>query len=182
MPAPTIVILAAGKGERFYASGGATPKLDAPLGGQTVLDHVLRAVAASGLAWHLVRPAGGTRGMGESIALGVQATADADGWLILPADLPCIRPASLIEVAKGLAEKPVVVPHYRQQHGHPVGFAREYRALLCALCGHEGARSLVSDARRQGKVLDLTLGDSGIVQDVDTLADLARARAYLAAK
>ena len=71
MSSPVVIILAAGRGERFLASGGKSHKLDALLGGQTVLAHVIRAVEAAALPWHLVRPEGGTRGMGESISLGV---------------------------------------------------------------------------------------------------------------
>lgn len=176
MSAPVVIILAAGRGERFLASGATTHKLEALLGSQPVLEHVIQAVDASGLAWHLVRPEGGTRGMGESISLGVHATAEAPGWLILPADLPLIQPDSLQYVAEGLKEKPVVVPRYRQQQGHPVGFRSEYRARLMALSGSMGAREIVQTARRQGEVMDLSLADYGIVHDIDALADLQAAQ------
>ena len=95
MTQPVVIILAAGKGERFLASGATTHKLDALLSGTPVLMHVINAVKASGLPWHLVRPPGGTAGMGASVALGVRATPDAPGWLILPGDLPLIQPATL---------------------------------------------------------------------------------------
>jgi len=180
MRSPVVIILAAGRGERFLASGATTHKLDAPLSEGSVLEHTLRAVAASGLAWHLVRPQGGTGGMGDSISLGVSATADASGWLILPADLPLIQPASLQRVAEGLREKPLVVPGYRQQQGHPVGFGRKFLPLLLALAGDTGAREIVKGARRQGEVLDLALNDYGVVHDIDTLHDLEVARRLLA--
>ena len=55
---PVIVILAAGKGERFLANGGTTHKLDAllttPKGSATVLAHVVAAAQASGLPWVVV--------------------------------------------------------------------------------------------------------------------------------
>lgn len=179
MPSPVVIILAAGRGERFTAGGATVHKLDAPLGGQSVLAHTLRAVEASGLEWHLVRPEGGTGGMGESIALGVSATVNADGWLILPADLPLIQPATLQRVAAGLQEKPLVVPHYRQQQGHPPAFGREFQPALLALSGDTGARHIVREAREQGKVLELALTDYGIVHDIDTLRDLAVAQRLL---
>jgi len=170
MPSPVVIILAAGHGERFLASGGESHKLDALLGGQTVLAHVIQAVEAAHLPWHLVRPEGGTGGMGESISLGVQATSEASGWLILPADLPLIQPASLLSVAEGLREKGVVVPYYQQQAGHPVGFRREYGEALLAL------KEIVMDARRRGDVGDVWLSDIGITYDIDTLADLRTAQ------
>ncbi|WP_391487975.1 nucleotidyltransferase family protein [Leclercia tamurae] len=176
MSSPVVLILAAGRGERFLASGGNTHKLEALLGEQTVLAHVIQAVEAAHLPWHLVRPEGGTSGMGESISLGVQATAEASGWLILPADLPLIQPASLLSVAEGLGEKGIVVPHHQQQAGHPVGFRREYREALLGLSGDRGAREIVMGARSQGDVLDLSLADSGITFDIDTLADLRTAQ------
>ncbi|WP_285129788.1 nucleotidyltransferase family protein [Leclercia adecarboxylata] len=172
MPSPVVIILAAGRGERFLASGGESHKLDALLGGQTVLAHVIQAVEAAHLPWHLVRPEGGTGGMGESISLGAQATSEASGWLILPADLPLIQPASLLRVAEGLREKGVVVPYYQQQAGHPVGFRREYGEALRGLAGDVGAKEIVRGARRRGDVGDVWLSDRGIVFDIDRVEDL----------
>ncbi len=174
MSSPVVIILAAGRGERFFASGAASHKLDMPLGGRTVIEHVIQAVTASGLDWYLVRPAGGTSGMGQSIAMGVKATADAAGWLMLPADLPLIQPNSLRLVAEGLRQKPVVVPYYRQRRGHPVGFSRRFLPSLMRLSGDLGAREIVSHARREGNVLALAMTDADIVQDIDTLPDFYR--------
>ncbi|WP_435930130.1 nucleotidyltransferase family protein [Dryocola sp. BD613] len=179
---PTVIILAAGKGERFLASGSSVHKLDALLNGEPVLWHLLQAVKASGLQWHLVKPEGGTGGMGDSIALGVRATANAAGWLILPADLPLIHPASLQRVAAALREKPVVVPYYRQRQGHPVGFRRECLHSLLALSGDTGAKEIVRDSRLKGNLLDLPLSDAGIVHDIDVLPDLRLARRWLTAR
>lgn len=179
MSSPVVIILAAGRGERFLASGATTHKLDARLGTQSVLSHVIRAAEASGLGWHIVRPEGGTQGMGESISLGVCATAHASGWLILPADLPLIQPATLQRVAEGLSDKPLVVPHYAQQQGHPVGFSRAYQAQLRALSGETGAREIVQRARRRGEVRDLALADYGMVHDIDTLSDLQWAQTLI---
>ena len=171
---PVVLILAAGRGEQFFASGGRMHKLEALLAGKAVLSWVIDAVNDSGLRWHLVNPGGGTAGMGDSIALGVQATPDAACWLVLPGDLPLIKSASLRLVAEALQDHPLVVPHHRQQSGHPVGFGREHQAALLALTGDQGARSIVQTARRQGRVRDIHLEDAGVVQDIDTLSDLAK--------
>ena len=45
---PTVLVLASGRGERFKASGGSTHKLQALLGGQTVL---ARLAQAAGMGW-----------------------------------------------------------------------------------------------------------------------------------
>jgi len=171
--APTVIVLAAGRGARFLASGGATHKLNALVTGKPVLSHVLDAVAAAGLAWHLVQPDGGTGGMGESIALGVLATPDASGWLILPGDLPLIQPDTLRCVAAALRDDRIVVPHYQQRPGHPPGFGRAWFSALASLTGDVGARAIVQEARGRGAVADLATEDIGVVQDVDTLADLS---------
>jgi molybdenum cofactor cytidylyltransferase len=116
--------------------------------------------------------------MGDSIAAAVRATADAGGWLVLPGDLPLIAPQSLRAVAAALAQASVVLPMYRGERGHPVGFAARHGAALQALTGPEGAAAIV----RQGDVLRLDLDDAGIVTDIDTVDDLARAGRLLAAR
>jgi molybdenum cofactor cytidylyltransferase len=174
-----VVVLASGRGERFVASGGKGSKLQAMLAGKPVLQWTLDAVRASGLRWHLEDA--GHEGMGDSIAAGVRATADADGWLILPGDLPLVRAGSLQAVAAALAGASVVLPSHLGMQGHPVGFAADCRDALLLLRGPQGA-ALVARARKMaGSAVDLALGDVGIVPDIDTIADLARAQKMLAA-
>src|SRR3546814_20315104 len=126
---PVVIVLAAGQGRRFRASGGTVHKLDAVLGGMTVLERVLRTVAASGLDCHVVYPEQAactdSLGMGDSIARGIGATPDASGWLILPGDLPLVSAQSLLQVARGLAAQPVVAPFWNGRRGNPVGFRAE---------------------------------------------------------
>ena len=180
---PTVIVLAAGRGQRFRQSGGAVHKLDATLAGRPVLQRVLDAVAASGLPCHVVRPDSGvehgTDGMGDSIARGVTATAGAAGWLILPGDLALITPDSLAQVARGLATHPVVLPLHQGQQGHPVGFGAACFDALTALCGDRGAASIVRVYQQSGVVLTLHLDDPGVVMDIDTQDDLARAESWL---
>lgn len=176
---PTVLVLASGRGERFAASGGRVHKLQAMLGDQTVLQHTLDAVRASGLPWHLEDV--GHPGMGDSIAAAVRATADAAGWLVLPGDLPLIQSATLRQVAQALQQHPVVVPVFQHRggsRGHPVGFARPCREALLALKGNQGAAPVL----RAFDAIELIVEDPGTVTDIDTLDDLARAAAMLAAR
>ena len=170
---PVVLVLASGRGERFLASGGRGSKLQALLAGQPVLAHTLAAVRASGLPWHVEDA--GHPGMGDSIAAGVRATAQADGWLVLPGDLPLIAPQSLRVVADALQRASIVLPMHRGTRGHPVAFAREHGAALQALTGVEGAAAIVSGAQ----ALKLEIEDAGIVTDIDTVDDLARVEAIL---
>lgn len=169
MRAPVVLVLASGKGERFVASGGKGSKLRALLAGKPVLEHTLAAVRASGLPYHVEDA--GHPGMGDSIAAGVRATPDAGGWLVLPGDLPLVRPESLRAVAQALERASVVLPFHQGTRGHPVGFAAEHGPALQALTGAEGAAAIV----RATQPLKLELEDEGIVTDIDTLEDLARA-------
>lgn len=181
---PVVIVLAAGRGERFAASGGTTHKLDALLAGCSVIDHVLRAVRESGLQHHVVRPDrlpdGGTNpGMGDSIAAGVAATSGAAGWLILPADLPLIRAATLRRIAS-VSESAVVVPRFHGMRGHPVFFSADCRQELLNLGGNQGAAHILRARDAIDSVAFINVDDEGCVTDIDTVDDLRRAEALLA--
>ena len=179
---PTIIVLAAGRGERFIASGGNTHKLEALLAGKPVLQHVLDAVRASGLPHHVVQADVSRPGMGDSIADGVRATPDATGWLVLPGDLPLVRSGTLRAVADALGQHAVVMPAYQGVRGHPVGFSAACRDQLLALKGNQGAALVVIEQAAMNSVAVLALDDVGVVTDIDTLDDLARAEKLLAAR
>ena len=171
---PTVLVLASGKGTRFWASGGQCHKLQALLAGRSVLDHTLQAVHESGLPWHLVQ--GPHAGMGDAIAAGVQATRQASGWLILPADLPLIQATSLQQVASALAHRPLAYPVYAGQRGHPVGFAAVCGDALAALSGDRGAAAVVRAWQEHADVI--AVNDIGVVFDIDAVADLEAAKKY----
>lgn len=179
---PTVLVLAAGRGERFIASGGSTHKLAALLAGKPVLQHVLDAVRASGLPHHVVQADVSRPGMGDSIAEGVRATTDAAGWLILPGDLPLVRGDSLLAVAEALKRHAVVMASYKGIRGHPVGFSPACRDQLLALKGNQGAAPVVRAQEAINSVAILALDDVGVVTDIDTLGDLARAEILLVAR
>ena len=174
---PTVLILASGRGERFLASGGTTHKLQALLGGKTVLQHTLDAVKASGLPWHVEDS--GHPGMGDSIAAAVSKTPNAHGWLILPADLPLVQPVTLLQVAQALQTNDVVLPCYvsdgAEQRGHPVGFGAVCRQNLLSLSGNKGAANVIIAYA----AIKLIVNDVGVVTDIDTVDDLARATSLL---
>ena len=176
--APTVIVLASGRGERFLASGGAGSKLKALLVGKPVLDHTLEAVRASGLPWHLEDA--GHAGMGDSIGAAVRATAGSAGWLVLPADLPLIQSDTLRKVAQALMEGAAAAqPMHKGQRGHPVGFGAACEAQLAALSGPQGAAPVLRALRESGQVVDVEVDDAGVLTDIDTLTDLARAQALL---
>jgi molybdenum cofactor cytidylyltransferase len=172
-----VLVLAAGQGKRFLASGGSCHKLDADVFGQSVLARTLAAVRSSGLRSHVVHAAPALRTMGDSIAQGVRDTAWAHGWLVLPADLPLIRPQTLRAVAAALqvhgAVRPQVMLNGAAVAGHPVGFARQARLDVLACAGQSGASSVFR--HHVGKLMPSD--DLGSVADVDTVVSLEKVRA-----
>jgi molybdenum cofactor cytidylyltransferase len=177
---PIVIVLASGRGERFAASGGSSPKLQARLAGKTVLQHTLAAVRMSGLPWHLEDE--GHPGMGDSIAAAVRATwpssARLAGWLILPGDLPLIQGDTLRAVAAALKCHEVVVPVYRGQRGHPVGFSAACGPALLNLKGNQGAAPVVLAQ----VAIELIVNDIGCVTDIDTVDDLQTAARLMAVR
>ncbi len=192
---PTVVVVAAGRGQRFDGEGH---KLAQPFGASTVLETTLESVVASGLPLVLVTTAplvalaqqviaardivllppvgsytGEPLGMGYTIASGVAARSQSRGWLVLPADMPLLRPGTLRKVAQSMSLYPVVYPQHRGRRGHPVGFSPELYTELISLTGDEGARRLVARYPAHGVDVD----DPGVLVDIDTRRDLEAARA-----
>jgi molybdenum cofactor cytidylyltransferase len=183
------ILLAAGKGTRF---GGE--KLLARLEDGTAIGarsaRNLKAALAEVIA--VVRPedrvlqellaqegcrvepcATAWQGMGASLAHGVGATRDADGWIVALADMPLIAPATIRAVAAALAAgAPLAAPYYRGDRGHPVGFAAVYAKRLAALEGDAGARDILRE--EGGRIERIDCDDPGVLADVDTQEQFAR--------
>ena len=191
---PAVIVLAAGKGSRFL---GADHKLAQRLGAATVLGTTLRHAIASHLQVvvvtteafaDLARRSIAARdvvvlpdvgvgdnplmGMGYSIGAGVGARPDASGWIVLPGDMPLVRPETLLAVARQLEHHPIVYAQHQGRRGHPVGFAAELYSELATLSGDEGARRLVA----RYPALGLEVDDPGVLIDIDTEADLESLR------
>ena len=113
-------------------------------------------------------------GLGSSIAAGVSASADADGWLIALGDMPWIGTDTIRAVAEALlGGAGLAAPMYEGRRGHPVGFSSRWRSRLLSLTGDAGARSLIQEARAEARLLPTR--DPGILMDVDRPRDLALA-------
>lgn len=187
---PSIVIPAAGLGRRF---GGTLHKLEQPFDGSTVLGTTVRHAIETQLPVVVVTNAAlapllaqqlatrdivvlgadeAVHGMGHSISAGVAERSGASGWLVLPGDMPLVRPGSILAVASALEQYPVAFAQHRGRRGHPVGFAAELYSELILLRGDEGARRVMARYPAQGVELD----DPGVLVDIDTEADLEALR------
>ena len=180
------VLLAAGSSTRF----GAHKLLHRLDDGAALAEHAARHLIAAlptsiavvrpgdvavhdmmrGLGLSIVECANATHGMGSSIACGVSAMPDADGWVIALADMPWIQPQTIRRVAQQLRlGAGIAAPRYHARRGHPVGFAAKFKTQLSRLQGDDGARDVIESARDQLALV--RTDDAGVLLDVDTPAD-----------
>lgn len=178
-----MVLLAAGRGERYAASGGVGHKLTVPLRGRPVVEWAMSSALAAGVgpvsvvtgAVELPVPAGvrvlvnghWEQGMATSLQVAIEA-ARRDGHPALVvglADQPLVEPESWRLVAQ--ARSPIAVATYGGKRGHPVRLAAEVWPQL-PTTGDQGARSLM----RQHPELVLEIPCPGTAADVDTVRDL----------
>lgn len=113
-------------------------------------------------------------GMGHSLA---SAAALINGWqaaFILLADMPFITTETLNqlrgEMLKATNDQTILIPAYQGESGQPVGFGNQYFEALRELSGDTGARHLIK--QYQAHVSIIPVSDRGILQDIDTPADL----------
>ncbi len=189
MPGAVGVLLAAGTAARFgdnkllhrlddgrtLAEAAAQRLLEAlPLSIAVIRagDDVLHGLLYNAGLRVVVCPLAG-RGMGHSLACGVAAAAQAEAWVIALADMPYIQCDTLLRVVQALSTgAAIVAPYYAGRRGHPVAFGRGLFNELLDVEGDIGARQLLQ--RQPDRVYRLEVDDPGILQDIDTPADLHR--------
>ncbi|HEY4316427.1 MAG TPA: nucleotidyltransferase family protein [Herbaspirillum sp.] len=193
------LLLAAGKGSRFDASGRESKLLAALPDGTPVAlasarrllqccarvlavlpqhaapprdQHVLQLVGLLAEAGcEIVFCADSDAGLGHSLAAGVRAAPHAAGWLVALADMPAIEVSTLRAVAAACTQpRHIAAPIYRARRGHPVVFGSAYYAGLAALQGDQGARGVLLD--HASAVTEVPCDDAGVLRDIDTPADL----------
>jgi molybdenum cofactor cytidylyltransferase len=112
-------------------------------------------------------------GMGTSLAAGVRAAAEADGWVVALADMPFLRPETIRVIAQAISDgAAIAAPVYHGERGHPVGFARRFFEELSALHGDSGARALLDQHPESVTVYEVD--DPGVLRDIDKPSDLPR--------
>ena len=134
-------------------------------------DALRRLLEAEGIAVLICTDA--HLGMARSLVCGIDASRNADGWVIALGDMPFLLPQTIKTIAGHIAQTGrIAIPAYRGERGHPVGFGRRYLDELLKLQGDEGARSVIARQPRDLEIVDCD--DRGILRDVDTPADLER--------
>jgi molybdenum cofactor cytidylyltransferase len=194
------IVLAAGAASRYRAAGGPEPtKLVADFDGEPMVRAAVRAALAAdlavvvvtghahelveaalaGLDLEIVHNADFATGLASSLQTGV-ATLPASvlGAVVLLGDMPRVAPGVLARLVEAFAARPdalAVIPLFEGRRGNPVLLSRKLFAEVEKLRGDAGARPLLERADPAG-IVEVELGDLGVVFDIDTPDDLARAR------
>lgn len=113
------------------------------------------------------------QGMGHSLAAGAEcllAESNADVVAIFLADMPSIRRDSLEALMAFAASNRIVLPSHQGKRGHPVLFGRDFWPQLATLGGDAGAKAVLQHNAEALHIVELN--DPGVLQDIDTPADL----------
>jgi xanthine dehydrogenase accessory factor len=196
MPMISAIVLAAGGSSRM-----GEPKPLISLGKEPILVHVLRSVGSShvgetvlvlGYAADRVRPAvslNGVRvvenprfaeGMSGSLRAGVAALSpDSEAFFVVLGDEPFVRSSTLdtLIAARERTHARIVLPVYHGIRGNPVLIDRSLANEVDALTGDRGCRAL--RLRHPEESVEVPVDDPGVVIDLDTPEDVARARKAL---
>ena len=173
-----VVLLAAGRGERF---GG--DKLTALFRGRPLWTWAAQAAEAIDFSeriivvkpddvpgnrpgWTRIENPLAPRGMGGSIAAGVSAISFCERVIVMLADMPCVSSAHLYQLAS--ADGAAYSRYRGNRPGCPAAFPKSAFEGLRGLAGNQGARRLYDE----GDLLISPAGENELA-DVDTVRDLA---------
>ncbi len=184
------VIQAAGKGSRFHTD---QYKLLADVGGVPMILRTLETVLLSGFdeivivigshaeemqrllldyPVNIIINNNWELGQSTSLSAGVQAVRNSsDRACLLLGDQPFLQPEtirSLLAESDRYPEK-IIVPFYQNKRGNPIIVpSLFYDELLELTIGDEGGRQLL----RAVGFHEFSVGDQGILRDIDTVEDL----------
>lgn len=191
------LIPAAGKSRRM-----GRPKLLLPVGDRAVLEHVLTAVRSAGVAdvlvvaapdadilahlaatagAHVLRLAEDTPDMRATCQHGLAwlderfHPGESDGWLLMPADHPTVRPdvvRALLATASENTDKTIIVPRCQGRRGHPTWLRWSHAAAIRALPPEQGLNAYIR--AHADETLELAWPSDEILRDLDTPEDYQR--------
>lgn len=178
------------------------PKVSLPLGGRTVLEHVIAALQEAAIADILVVlgphvaemspllhragarvlvPADETHTMRATVEQGLTwlehryHPRPTDSWFLVPADYPILEPAivrKLIRNQQRSREYSIFIPTYKGRRGHPALIGWKHVARIRALPPEIGLNVYL---RRQHKrTLEVPVDSPTILWDLDTPEDYQR--------
>lgn len=192
------IVLAAGTSSRM-----GSPKPLLSVGGRPILEHVLATVRGSHVedivvvlgheadqvreqvsldgARAIVNEAY-AQGMSTSIRAGVQAADPrSDAFLIVLGDQPFVASSTLdalVDRRNGSGAE-ILIPTYEGRRGNPVLLDRSLSEDVESITGDQGCRAIFG--RHIRGILEVPVDDPGILVDLDTPDQLARAEALIRA-
>jgi molybdenum cofactor cytidylyltransferase len=188
------LIPAAGKSRRM-----GRPKLSLTCGDSTVIECVLAAVRTAGIeevlvvvapdaedlarlaesaGAHVLRLPSDTPDMRATCEHGLAwleeryHPADDDGWLLLPADHPTVRPGVVCAILDAAPGRSIVVPVHESKRGHPTWLRWSHVAAIRALPPDQGLNALIRANAAQ--TFELDWPSDAILRDLDTPQDYER--------
>ena len=189
-PKVAAIVLAAGASTRY-----GQPKQLLPVGGKTMLQHVVDVVLASPVDQTIVvlgHRAGEMEailkdtpadivtneeweaGLSTSVQAGLRAVRpDAQAALFVLADQPAITPEIITILLQRYRETgaPIVVPTSQGKRGNPALFDRSLFVELMKVRDDQGGRQLID---RYSRVQRVEVGSEAVLIDVDTEEDYNR--------
>lgn len=180
------VVLAAGAGTRF---GGG--KLSAPLEGEPLIHHAIRAARAAPVA-RVVLVANAALDIGEwpgeppvervtitsealsaSLQAGLAALDPVDGVFVFLGDMPRVPHRIASQLAEALGKGYAAVPYCEGRAGHPVLLSARSFGDVATITGDRGAGQLL---KGRADVIRVDCDDPGVLLDIDTREDIERLR------
>jgi len=183
------IVTAAGSAERF---GGR--KLLTPIDGEPLLDRTIGSLLDGGVDEIIVVVPKGSielerdvnsfldarvrpienpdpsRGMFSSIQEAA-AEADGDAMVVMPGDMPFVRPETVATLLAAYARKAAIVsPRFNGKRGHPVVLPASLRDEIRAADPHVTLHEIIK--KHQNERMDVDVDDRGVVRDVDRPEDL----------
>ncbi|PIP09039.1 MAG: molybdenum cofactor cytidylyltransferase [Syntrophobacteraceae bacterium CG23_combo_of_CG06-09_8_20_14_all_50_8] len=177
------IILASGFSRRMEEE-----KLLLPVGGVSLVEHVIRAAQASHLneviliyrnksikeigqryIMRMVCNDHADEGQSAAIKLGISAAhQETDAFMFMVGDQPFLNPLVINTLIAIFKENPrhIIVPVYNGKRGNPVIFPSQFKNDLLTLSGDGGGRIIIEKSRNSVKLVEI--GDSSVGCDIDT--------------
>jgi molybdenum cofactor cytidylyltransferase len=178
------------------------PKLALPLGGRSVLEHVVAALRSAGVAEVLVVVSQRfpqlvplAASAGAHVHLLTEETPDMratvkeglgwlerqfrphpeDGWLLVPADHPTLAPDVVRALLRASADHPdrsIFIPTFEGKRGHPALIGWKHAGGVRALRPGKGLN--VYFRRNADETLEVSVASAEVLRDLDTPEDYER--------
>jgi molybdenum cofactor cytidylyltransferase len=109
-------------------------------------------------------------GMYSSVCTGVRQLSGIQGFFLLPADIPLVRPATIRTLLDAFDGRTVLYPSFDGLRGHPPLIPAALIPAILDYSGRQGLKRLLEKQRGQ----DIPVWDQGILLDADTAQDFAQ--------